>query len=274
MKLKISVLITTFNSSKLIEKALKSVEWCDEIIVVDSFSTDDTLEIAKKFNAKIFEREYQGSSRQLEYGVSVATTDFVLILDSDEEISPDLKNEIQLILESGKFNEGGYKIPRQVYFLGKWIKYGGWGDDFQYRLIKKSNVTFKHNHDAHWGTECKFPYHNLTNFIHHYTYENLFDYLGRINIYSSLDVRTKVNENPNIISGWKNLIVNPLSDFLKMYISKKGYKDGMQGFVLAMFSALHKMTTYAKLWEYQHSKENGLELPPVTYAEFKKNKKN
>ena len=150
MKLKISVLITTFNSSKLIEKALKSVEWCDEIIVVDSFSTDDTLEIAKKFNAKIFEREYQGSSRQLEYGVSVATTDFVLILDSDEEISPDLKNEIQLILESGKFNEGGYKIPRQVYFLGKWIKYGGWGDDFQYRLIKKSNVTFKHNHDAHW----------------------------------------------------------------------------------------------------------------------------
>ena len=274
MRLKLSILVTTFNSSKLIDKALKSADWCDEIIVVDSFSTDNTLDIVKKYNAKIFQKEYVGSSRQLEYGVSLASNHYVLILDSDEEISLQLREEILNILKSGNFNEGGYKIPRKVFFFGKWINYGGWGNDYQYRLIKKSNVSFVHKHDAHWGIDCIYPFLNLNNFIFHYSYENIYDYIGRMNIYSSLDVRTKIEQNPDIKVSWINLVLNPLSDFLKRYISKKGYKDGMPGFILAVLSATHKLVAYTKLWEYQHSKKNNLELPPIIYTEMKKNKKN
>lgn len=177
MKEKIGVLITTFNSEKTLEKAMKSVEWCEEILVVDSFSSDNTVSIAEKFNSRIVLHEYMGSSQQLEYGVSLLNNDYVIILDSDEEISEPLKNEIIDIQKSGNFNEGGYYIPRQNYFLGRWLKYGGWDNDFQYRLLKKSNVRFKHAHQAHWSIEVDFPTKKLESKILHYSYENIFDYI-------------------------------------------------------------------------------------------------
>jgi len=274
MKLKISALITTFNSSATIEKALKSVEWCDEILVVDSFSTDSTLEIARKSAVRIIQREYQGSSRQLEYGTSIAEHEYVLILDSDEEISDNLKNEITEILKSGNFNEGGYRIPRKVYFLGKWIEHGGWNNDYQYRLTKKTNTKFIHAHDAHWATECKYPVLSLNSLIYHYSYRNIFDHIGRLNIYSSLDVRTKLNKKKELNIKWYNFIVNPILEFVKMFFFKKGFKDGIQGFILAILSATHKLSAYMKMWEYEYCRKNGLELPPVTYADFREHKKN
>lgn len=274
MKEKITALITTFNSSATLEKALKSVEWCDEIFVVDSFSTDDTLIIAKKYNARIETRKYESSSRQLEYGVSAASNDIVLILDSDEEISPPLKDEILSVLESGEFNEGGYMIPRIVYFLGKWIRSEGFSNDLQYRLIKRTNIKFSHGHKAHWSVSSEYPYKILENFIFHYTYLNIFDFLGRVNIYSSLDVMSRIEGNRKLNVKWYNFFLNPLADFMKYYISLKGYKDGMQGLIMSLISAMHNLTTYIKTWEYVYSKENGLELPPLTYEEFRKIKKN
>lgn len=269
----ITALITTFNSAETLEKALNSVDWCDEILVVDSYSTDNTLEIAQKYTVSIVQHEYLGSSRQLEFGTTLAKNEYVLILDSDEEISPELKAEIRGIIESGNFNAGGYRISRQIYFLGKWIKHGGWSD-VQFRLFKKSNVKFNHRHDAHWSTECPFPAVELKSVMYHYTYRNIYDFIGRLNIYSSLDVKTKYDEKKDLKVKWYNLILNPWAEFLKMFFLNGGYKDGMQGFILATFSAVHKLSAYAKMWEYEHSKKQGLEMPPVTYNDFKKNKKN
>jgi glycosyltransferase involved in cell wall biosynthesis len=274
MKSKIGVLITTFNSATTIEKAIKSVLWCDEILVVDSYSMDDTLEIAKKYDTRIVQHEYMGSSKQLEYGVSLINNEFVLILDSDEEVSENLREEIINIINTGNFNEGGYRIPRQIYFLGKWIEYGGWNNDLQFRLFKKSNVKFIHTHQAHWSIESSGPIQNLKSIIYHYTYENIYDYIGRLNIYSSLDVKTKIEKSKNIKVKWYHFILNPLADFLRMYFSLKGYKDGMQGLILALFSATHKLSTYTKLWEYEYSQKNNLEVPPISYKEIKNFKKN
>lgn len=274
MKEKITALITTFNSSATLENALKSVEWCDEIFVVDSFSTDDTLEIARKYNARIETREYETSSRQLEYGVSAASNDIVFILDSDEKVSPSLKNEIISILESGKFNEGGYMIPRIVYFLGKWIRSEGFSNDLQYRLIKRNNMKFNHQNITHWSVSSKYPYKILENVIYHYSYLNVFDFIGRVNIYSSLDVMGRIVGNRKLNVKWYNFFLNPLADFLKYFISLKGYKDGMQGLIMSLLSAMHNMATYIKTWEYVYAKENDLELPPLTYKEFRKIKKN
>lgn len=271
---KITVLITSFNSEKNIERALKSVTWCDEILVVDSFSTDNTISIAEKYNAKIHYRVYEGSSKQLEYGVSLAANDYVLILDSDEEITDELKTDIHSKLEEGCFNNGGYKVQRRTFFINKWIKYGGWGNDFQYRLINKSYVQFLHNHEAHWSIQSEYPLEFINSYINHYTYDNIFDYIGRMNIYSSLDVRTKFQSNPDLIIKKRNFILNPLAEFIKMFFFAKGYKDGVQGFILSSFSAIHKFTAYLKMWEYQYSKQSNIELPPVTYSELKKNRKN
>ncbi len=274
MSRKISVLVTTFNSEKNIEKALKSVVWCDEIIVVDSFSSDGTINIVSNYTSKIHYKVYEGSSRQLEYGVSLAENDYVLILDSDEEVTEELKTDIMKILGTDNFNKGGYKIQRRTYFINRWIKHGGWGNDYQYRLIDKNNITFLHNHDAHWSIKSDFKLEFINSYINHFTYDNIYDYIGRMNIYSSLDVKTKFQSNPDLIIKKRNFILNPFAEFIKMYFFAKGYKDGIQGFILAAFSAIHKLTAYLKMWEYQHSKNNGTELPPITYSELKKNKKN
>jgi glycosyltransferase involved in cell wall biosynthesis len=274
MNRKISVIITTFNSEKNVERAIKSIAWCDEIIIIDSYSTDLTIEIVKKYNAKIFYRVYEGSSKQLEYGVSLADNEYVFILDSDEEVTDELKYEIIKILKEGSFNKGGYKVQRRTFFINKWIKYGGWGNDYQYRLINKSYVEFKHNHDAHWSIKSDYPLEFIKSFINHYTYDNIYDYIGRMNIYSSLDVKTKFQSNPGLIIKKRNFILNPVAEFIKMYFFAKGYKDGVQGFILASFSAIHKFTAYLKMWEYQYSKNSDVDLPPVTYSELKKNRKN
>lgn len=274
MKRKISVLITAFNSEKNIERALKSVTWCDEIIVVDSYSTDGTVKIVAEYTSKIFYKVYEGSSKQLEYGVSLSENDVVLILDSDEEITEELKSDIIKILESENFNNGGYRIKRRTFFINKWIKYGGWGDDYQYRLINKNHITFQHTHAAHWSIKSEFITETIKSYINHFTYDNIYDYLGRMNIYSSLDVKTKFESNPGLVIKKRNFILNPVAEFIKMFFFAKGYKDGVQGFILAAFSSIHKLTAYLKMWEYQYSKNNGTELPPITYSELKKNKKN
>ncbi len=272
--MKISVIITTFNSEKNVERAIKSVTWCDEIIVVDSFSTDNTISIVEKYDVEIHYRAYEGSSRQLEYGVSVAENEYVLILDSDEEVTEELKNDIKKIFDDGNFNKGGYKIQRRTFFINKWIKYGGWGNDYQYRLISKSHILFLHNHDAHWSLKSDYPFEFINSYINHFTYDNIYDYIGRMNIYSSLDVKTKFQSNPELIIKKRNIIFNPIAEFVKMFFFAKGYKDGVQGFILASFSAIHKFTAYLKMWEYQYLKNSNLELPPVTYFELKKNRKN
>lgn len=274
MNRKISVLITTFNSEKNIERALKSVKWCDEIIVVDSYSTDGTIKIVSDYTSKIFYKEYEGSSKQLEYGVSLTKSDIVLILDSDEEITEELRSDILKKLKSDNFNKGGYRLQRRTFFINKWIKYGGWGDDFQYRLIDKNHVKFQHTHAAHWSISSEFETETIHSYINHFTYDNIYDYIGRMNIYSSLDVKTKFESNPGLVIKKRNFLLNPAAEFIKMYFFSKGYKDGVHGFILAVFSSIHKLTAYLKMWEYQYAKKNETELPPITYAELKKNKKN
>ena len=135
--LKISVIIITSNEEINIEDCLHSVEWSDEIIVVDSQSQDKTVEIAKKFTTKVFIKKWEGYSAQKKYALSLAENEWVLSLDADERITPELRDEIKLSI---KKDFDGYKIPRENYFLGKHITGCGWNEDYQLRLFKKSKT--------------------------------------------------------------------------------------------------------------------------------------
>ncbi|MCX7833452.1 MAG: glycosyltransferase family 2 protein [Ignavibacteria bacterium] len=263
----LSTLILTYNSSHTLDKCLKSVSWTDEIVIIDSYSTDSTLEIARKYNCKIYQIERKRWPELISFALPKISNDWILFIDSDEELSKELQEEIKEIFKTGNINNGGYEIERQVYFIGKWINYGEWNRDFQYRLLNKNYVEIS-NLEIHGTFLPKSNTTKLKNKIYHYTYRNIFDFVERINWYSTLDITVKLEKNPDKKVKWYNLIFNPLCDFLKVYISKKGFKDGIHGFILAVFSSMHKFCTYAKLWEYIYCKKNNLELPPKNYKDL------
>jgi len=269
MREPLSVVVTTYNEEKNISRCLASVKWADDIVLIDSFSTDRTIEIAKSFSVKIIQREYPGSSRQVEYGISQTTNNWIFVIDADEEFSDELRGEIESILSSDDLKFTSYDVPRQVYFLGRWIKYSGWYPDYQFRFFRKDSIYPVHA-EVHGHFEPKSGRGKLKGLLYHYTYHTLYDYLKRINYYTSLHVSNKISEQKNKKVNWHHLVFHPIAAFLRLFISNKGYKDGFQGLVLSLFSSVYTMVLYAKIWEYQKCQEENIELPPTTNLDFQK----
>ena len=246
---KISVIIITKNEEENIEDCLKTVEWADEIIVVDSKSKDKTVGIAKKFTDKIFIKEWEGFAEQKRYALSLASNEIVLNLDADERVSVKLKDEILSL----NFNSNGYFVPRENYFLNKKITTCGWEKDFQLRLFKKSSakVTEKLIHEG-FIIDGNTVY--LKNPLIHYTFTSIERSFSKINNYSSLQA-LEVYKNKKKVTG-STIISHGLSAFLRYYFSLKGYKDGIYGLMIALFNSITTLLTYMKIWEYQNFKKN------------------
>jgi len=260
----LSVIIIAKNEEKNIARCVKSVLWADEIIVVDAESTDNTQKIAKEIGARVIVRKWEGYAIQKEFALLQASCSWALSLDADEEASHELKKEIQQIITSNNSYDG-YEIPRKSFFLGKWIRYGGWYPGYQLRLFKKSKTHMNHR-PVHEGFSVEGAIGKLKGNIIHYTYRSLRHYLEKMNEYSSLDVMNKFSANKKI--RWYNFTLNPFSAFIRMYVSLRGFKDGFHGFLLACYSALHVLVIYAKTWEYQTSGKYRTTLPPVTSGEI------
>lgn len=256
----ISVTVITKNEEANIERCLKSVQWADEIIVVDAESTDRTAEIARSLNATVIVKPWEGFAKQKEFAVRQAAHEWVLSIDADEEVTEGLKEEI-LATISDPPALNGYEMPRKSFFLGKWIRYGGWYPGYQLRLFKKSKTTMNHR-PVHEGFLIEGTIGVLKADLNHYTYHSLHQYIEKMNDYSSLDVLNKLSNGRTI--RWYNFILNPFSVFLRMYVSLNGWKDGMHGFMISYYSALHALSIFAKSWEYQNALNNGTAVPPVT----------
>jgi len=247
MKQTLSVVISAYNEEKKLESCLRSVKKiADEIIVVDNTSIDATASIAKKFTKNVFvQPNHLMLNINKNYGFSKATTDWILNLDADEEITEDLSEEIKTIL-SGHSAQNGYWISRKNMIFGKWIANGLWWPDKQLRLFKKKEGKFPcvHIHEyieVHGTTgELKNPY------IHH-NYESISQYLTKLE-------RCTTSESLSLIEtgytcSWYDAIRFPFSDFLKTFFAQKGYKDGLHGLVLSMFQAFYSFVVFAKVWE-------------------------
>ena len=241
----LSVIIITKNEAKNIERALDSVTFADEIILVDSGSTDETLKIASKFKLKVYKQKWAGFAKQKEFALKKATCKWVLSIDADEEVTENLKNEILNAINSDEIN--GYNICRANYFLGKFIKHSGWFPDFQLRLFKKDKAQII-NAEVHEGFKVKGKVSRLKSILNHYTYFSIEQYLTKQNFYTSLEVRNRLNRKKIRTI---NFIINPLSTFLRMYILKGGWRDGVRGLILASYSSLYTLLKYAKTWEAQ-----------------------
>jgi len=243
----LSVAIISFNEEKNIKECLESVKWADEIILVDSFSSDSTIEIAKNYTNKIIQRKWSGFSEQKTFALENTSNEWVLSVDSDERVTPELQNEIKKILSSEPSLDG-YFIPRRNFFLGREIKNCGWYPDYQMRLFKKSKTKVD-SRKVHEGFLVSGNTGRLASPFIHYTHNSLHITFKKINEYSTLEAEELYLQKK---AGALNIILNPFAAFLSHYFHRKGYKEGIHGLMVSLLHAATKMLTYMKMWDLQN----------------------
>ena len=245
---KISVTIITKDEEKNISDCLKSVAWADEIIVVDSESTDRTVELAKKFTDKVIIRKWEGYVPQKRYVLSLANNEWVLSLDADERVTAELKEEI-LNLSPGEFS--GFKIRRKNFLLKKEITSCGWEKDYQLRLFKKGKTDLNERlvHEK-FVTEGKVG--TLKNPMLHFTFSSFEEYLAKINSYTSLKAQELFKKKKKV-GGW-TIFSHTVSAFFAFFFIRRGFRDGVYGLIISLLHSVSTMMNYVKLWELQNRK--------------------
>lgn len=260
---KLSVVISAFNEEKKIEDCLKSVSGlADEIILVDNSSADNTVKIAKKYTSKIFTRENNLMLNiNKNYGFTKATGDWILNLDADERVTPELAKEIKEVLNSNengrwKMEDGklsGYWIPRKNIIFGKWIQSEMWWPDYQLRLFKKDKGKFPEKH-VHEKIKVEGETSKLSQPLVHENYTSVSQFLYKMDkIYTENEVKRIMSLGVNL--EWIDAIRFPLNDFLKTFFAQKGYKDGLHGLVLSLLQAFYSEIIFVKIWEKKGFKE-------------------
>jgi len=247
----ISATVICKNEEKNIGKCLETIKWCDEIIVVDSESTDKTVEISKKFTDKIFINKWEGFASQRIFALSKATNEWILVIDADERCTDELKEEILHIAGDSKVKQAGYRIPRKSFVLNRWVKSCGWYPGYQLRFFRKSKVRVS-DRLIHEGYEVEGETGYLKSDILHYTINSVREYIEKINYYSSLRAIEKQNLKK---IGLSDILFRPVIAFIQQYIFKGGFKDGVYGLMVVNFDIITNMLTYMKIWELQNRKD-------------------
>ena len=246
---KLSVVISAFNEENNIEDALRSVSFADEIIVVDNSSTDDTAKIALKYTEKIYKRENNLMLNvNKNFGFTKATGEWILSLDADERVTPELKKEIE-----SKLNElvefDGYWIPRKNIIFNKWIEHSIWWPDYHLRLFRSGKGKFAQKH-VHEYININGSTDYLESPLLHENYSHVSQYIQKMDkIYSENEVENMIKDGKRVV--WQDAILYPLKDFTKTFFAQRGYKDGLHGLVLSIFQAFYAELVFAKMWEHQ-----------------------
>jgi len=249
----LSVVIVTKNEERNIKDCLNSAKWADEIIVVDAYSTDKTVQIASKFTRNIYQRPWEGFGIQKNYSMQKATCSWIFILDSDERISHELRDEILSVMRSSPENVVGYQVPRRNYFYGYWIQNCGCYPDYQLRLLRKGSG-YLDDAEPHNKMILKGEMGTLRTPLDHLTSPTVNDHLRKFPNFSKLAAQEKFKTKKAV--GWYDIFFPPLTTFLKIYLSKGGWREGIAGFIYSGFASLYTFLKYAKLWEMVYVRHN------------------
>lgn len=244
MRLPLSVTIVAKNEEKNIERCLRSLQWADEIVVVDSGSTDRTKEICREFGCRVIESKWLGYGKTKRFAVEQASYDWILSIDADEEVTPELKEKIEKILIEPEAD--GYRIKRKSFYLEKLIKHSGWDRDYPLRLFNKKKGNFNEK-SVHESVKIEGSTSKIDEPILHYTYPSLFSHVQKMNEYTQLAAEMAASENRT--SSLIAAITRGAIKFIKMYVLQKGFLDGKVGFLLALHSAYGVFLKYCKIWE-------------------------
>ncbi len=246
--MKLSVVVSAYNEEKVLGDCLESVKnIADEIIVVNNSSTDNTLQVAKKYTDKVFTRENNLMLNiNKNFGISKATKDWVLLLDADERVTHELENELKEFKNSNPENFG-YTMPRKNIIFGKWIEHTGWYPDRQLRLFKNKKAKFAEKH-VHEMIDVNGSVGELKEALYHLNYTNISQFLDKmIRVYtiSEADNLIKSGYTPKI----SDAILRPTNEFVKRFFAEKGYKDGAHGLYLSLLMAVYHLIVFLRVWE-------------------------
>lgn len=265
----LTVIFTTFNEEHNIEYAVQSVNgWADEIIVVDSFSTDNTLTILKKYPVKVFQRTYTGPSDQKNWAIPKAKNAWILLMDADERATADMRAEITniLMVHPDTFGRGGadaptydgYWIGFRHYFMDKSVNYSGWQNDKTIRLIRRDVCRYNGNrvHEEIERTEgLKFGF--LRSKFEHYTFKDLHHFIAKQERYANWSAIDHEKKTGRIT--YFHLVVKPFARFFKHFILKRGFLDGHVGLIIATVAAWSVFLRYVKIIENRRSAQQNTE---------------
>lgn len=257
--MEISAVIITYNEEARLEEALKSVRGIvSEIVVVDCHSTDNTVKIARRYTAKVFERSWTSFADQKNFANSRATYSWVLSLDADERISPELRQEL-LELKGTEPECAGFSIPRLVFYIGRWIRHSGWYPDRKVRLFRKDRARWEGEY-VHEKLIVDGPIKKLRGPIHHFTYRNIAEHLTRINRFSDLGAQKLYARKKKC--RFYHLLFLPFFRFFKAYVLQRGFLDGFAGLVISVLTGYAVFVRYAKLREIW---KKGERIEPFPY---------
>ena len=249
MPTKLSVTVITRNEAPNIGAALASVAWADEIIVVDSHSTDETVAIARRHTDRVVVRDWPGYIEQKNHAASLASHDWILSLDADERVTPVLADEVRTML-AGDRRADAFRIPRVTWYLGRWIRTTDWYPDYQIRLYDRRSAQWTGRH-VHETLTVRGVTGQLHGELQHYTYRDLAEHLEKIERYAMLAARQMHEEGKH--AGLLQLAGHPPVAFLRNYLAHGGIRDGVPGFMISTLNAFYVFLKYAKLWELRHS---------------------
>jgi glycosyltransferase involved in cell wall biosynthesis len=249
----VSACVITLNEAERIDACLASLAWCDEVVVVDSHSTDATRERAAALGARVVERDWPGHAAQKQFAIGAARHDWVLCIDADERVSAALRDEIRALQATGFAGAAGWSVPRMSAYLGKWIRHGTWYPDRSVRLFDRRRGRFVANasYDLHEHVVLDGPCGRLNQDLLHMPYRSVSEHLATIDSYTTIMAEglQRCGRRARV----SDLILHPFGRFVKFYVFKAGFLDGWRGLLLAYLAAHYVRLKYAKLLALQRA---------------------
>ncbi len=247
---KLSVFVMTFNEKDKIKDCLESVKWADEIVVMDSFSTDGTVEICRQYTDKIVQKEFVGFGRLRNIALDNCSNDWILSVDADERVTDELRKEVAGLMAKGP-GADAYLVPRKSHFLGRWIRHCGWYPDYrQPQFFNKRKMRYKEQL-VHEGYELDGRLSRLHEHVLQFPFLSLDQFLRKMDRYSNLRAEEMYKDGKQFSA--MNILVNPAAMFFRMYVAKKGFLDGKTGLILSSLYGYYTLLKYIKLWEKEIS---------------------
>lgn len=250
MSMTLSVAIVTFNEKANLARTLNSISWADEVVIVDSGSTDGSEEIARRFGVRWFMEPWKGFAAQKNSAIDKCNCDWILSLDADEEISAELGEKIKSLL-NGQPNHSAYILRRRNYFLGRWMKHGGYYPDPKLRLFRRGSCRFEER-AVHETMKTVSPAGELQGDLIHHAYPTLTGYLEHMNRYSSLgaeQIAASGDSGPGLLAFVNGVVLNPVATFVYNYLFRLGFLDGREGLLQHLYHSVYISWKYAKAWE-------------------------
>jgi glycosyltransferase involved in cell wall biosynthesis len=237
----------TLNEARQLRAVLESVKWADELIVVDSFSTDGTLDIAREYNARVLTQGFCGFGKLRNLALDAASHDWIFSIDADERCTPELAREVRQELSAPRFD--AYHVPRKSHFLGHWMRHSGWYPDYrQPQLFHRARL--RYNNDlVHEGYTLQGRLGYLREHVLQYPWDTLEIATSKLQRYSTLMAQRYAEAGRPASLG--KMLFSPAAMFLKVFVAQQGFRDGRYGLVLATLYAYYTFLKYAKLWEFR-----------------------